>query len=216
MQKNSLELVVFDLDGTLVSSHKTIYQTTIKTLDKLEISYNMDEEKFKGMIGLHFKDIFEKFEIYVEDIEGFIDLFKSMYFDYIDYSELYPDAEEILEYFAAKGYKISLLTTKGQDQADRIVDYFGLRKYFDYVMGRRPGLKHKPSPQPLEVLCRDLNIETSKTLLVGDAEIDVQCGKAAGAGTCAITHGYRSPKALESEKPDFLVSNLNELKTILT
>jgi phosphoglycolate phosphatase-like HAD superfamily hydrolase len=215
MITNNLQLIVFDLDGTLVSSHKTIYRATLRTLDELEIPYNIDESEFIGMIGLHFKDIFDKFGVVVNDIEYFIDVFKSFYFDYIDFSELYPNAFEVLKYTKEKGYKVSLLTTKGQDQADKIVDHFGLREYFDYVMGRRPGINHKPSPEPLEKICSDLNIDLDHSLLIGDAEIDVQCGKAAGAKTCAITHGYRSRETLQNEAPNFLIDNLSELQSII-
>jgi len=72
--------ICFDLDGTLVRSAKTIYKTTTRTLDELGISYSLPEEKFNQMIGQHFKDIFEFFDIVVPDFEYFIKVYKSNYF----------------------------------------------------------------------------------------------------------------------------------------
>jgi HAD superfamily hydrolase (TIGR01549 family) len=57
-------------------------------------------------------------------------------------------------------------------------------------MGRRDGLAHKPSPEPLIYICNELDIKISETLMVGDTELDIQCGKSAGsklAEFCLVT-----------------------------
>jgi phosphoglycolate phosphatase-like HAD superfamily hydrolase len=51
--------------------------------------------------------------------------------------------------------------------------------------------------------------------MVGDTELDIQCGKGAGSKTCGVLFGYRTKSQLEKEKPDFLISGLNELRKIL-
>ncbi len=51
-------------------------------------------------------------------------------------------------------------------------------------MGRRDGLAHKPSPEPLLYICKELQIDPSKTIMIGDTELDIQCGKNAGSKTC--------------------------------
>jgi phosphoglycolate phosphatase-like HAD superfamily hydrolase len=82
-------------------------------------------------------------------------------------------------------------------------------------MGRRPGIAHKPSPEPLLKICNDLNINPVKALIVGDSEMDVQCGKNAGIKTCAVTYGYRTTEELEKSQPDFLIDNIMELEQII-
>ena len=144
------------------------------------------------MIGKHFVDIFEELKIDVNDFEKFITIYKALYFDFMDSSYLYPGVEEILNYLKRKQIKVSLLTTKVQDQAEKIVDHFNLRSSFDYLMGRRNGLAHKPSPEPLLVICKELQILIlSQTLMIGDTELDIQCGKNAGSKTCGVLYGYR-------------------------
>jgi HAD superfamily hydrolase (TIGR01549 family) len=129
----------------------------------------------------------------------------------MNYSFLYSDVEETLSALKESGKKISLLTTKVQDQADRIIDYFNLRKYFDLVMGRRDGMNYKPSSDPLLFICNELKAELSKTLMVGDTELDIQCGKAAKAKTCGVLYGYRSKESLELQQPDYLVNSISEI-----
>ena len=111
--------------------------------------------------------------------------------------------------------KISLLTTKGQDQADKIIDHFNLRKYFSLVMGRRKELDIKPSPEPLYFICNELQVEESDTIMVGDSELDISCGNNAGAFSCAVSWGYRSRDHLAAAKPDYIIDEIKELLQIL-
>ena len=207
--------ICFDLDGTLVDSRDTILKSTKAALDKLKIIYKIDEDAFTNMIGKHFVDIFEEMKITVPDFEEFISIYKSYYFEFIDSSILYPGVEEALNQLNEKQIKVSLLTTKGQEQADKIIDHFNLRTSFDYVMGRRDELAHKPSPESLLYICKELHVDPSETLMVGDTELDIQCGKNASSKTCGVLYGYRTKDQLEKEKPDFIISGLDELTKIL-
>ena len=201
----------FDLDGTLVDSNKTIYEATACTLNKLNINFNVEEELFATKIGQHFNDIFDAFSIKVPSFDEFITIYKVNYFEQMQYSTLYNWVEETLAELKNKNIKISLLTTKVQDQADKILEYFNLTKYFDLVMGRRDGIAHKPSPEPLQIICKDLNIDLKNTLMVGDTEMDIQCGKNAGSFTCGVIYGYRTKELLELENPDFIVDGMEEI-----
>jgi len=207
--------ICFDLDGTLVDSRDTILKSTKAALDKLEINYKIDEDVFTNMIGKHFIDIFNESKIENVDFDEFISIYKSFYFDFIDLSILYSGAKDVLNFLNKKQVKVSLLTTKGQEQADKIIDHFKLRSSFDYVMGRRDGLAHKPSPEQLLFIATELQIDPSETMMVGDTELDIQCGKNAGSKTCGITYGYRTKDQIENEKPDYIISELGELKMLL-
>lgn len=210
-----IDLVVFDLDGTLISSHETIYKATIHALKEINIFAVMPEDKFYNMIGLHFEDIFREFGFAVPDFEKFLTIYKSIYFDYIDSSIVYPGVEEAISKLKDQKIKVSLLTTKGQDQAELILRHFSLIDGFDYVMGRRPGLSHKPSPEPLQKICLDMKTNILNTLIVGDSEMDIQCGKNAGSKTCAVTYGYRTKSELQKSSPDFLIDKILDVEYIV-
>ena len=213
---SNIKHICFDLDGTLVDSHKTIYNATIKSLKDLNILNNIDEEIFREKIGMHFVDIFEDMDIPVNEFEEFIQVYKNNYFLFIDDSELYPDVSNVLSYFSQRGFRISLLTTKAQDQAEKILKHFKLSDYFNVIMGRRNGIAHKPSPEPLLMICKELEIDPIESLIVGDTEMDIQCGQNANVKTCAIIHGYRTEESILIHKPDYIVKDLNDLKTLLT
>ena len=82
-------------------------------------------------------------------------------------------------------------------------------------MGRRDGIKFKPSAEPLLLICKELNISPVNTLMVGDSERDIRCGKNAGALTCGTLYGHRSTEILENENPDYTINSFDELKHIL-
>lgn len=208
---NEIKHVCFDLDGTLIDSYMTIFKTTVKTLEVLKIPGTFSHDEFHNKIGQHFFDIFRDLKIPVPDIEHFIDIYKSYYFDFIDDSKLYEGVMEVLQYLKFKDIKVSLLTTKGQDQADKIIDHFRLRQYFSCVMGRMIGTPIKPMPEPLLIICRNLNCSPGESLMTGDTELDIRCGINAKVKTCGVTYGYRSRSALEIEKPDYLIEKITDL-----
>jgi phosphoglycolate phosphatase len=211
----ALKHICFDLDGTLVNSFPTIYKCTIRTLRQFNITDPVEEELFHGMIGHHFIDIFRELNVTVANVDAFINTYKTFYFDYIDDSLLYPAVEDVLKQLKSLDIQVSLLTTKGQDQADSLIDHFNLRNYFSAVYGRRNGMAIKPSAEPLLKICADLNVSPAETMMVGDSELDIRCGKNAGAKTCGVTYGYRKEASLKKETPDYLINTLAELPGIL-
>jgi HAD superfamily hydrolase (TIGR01549 family) len=215
-KRNEIKCVVFDLDGTLFSSHETIYYSTLKTFEKLGMKVEIPKKKFYDLIGHHFTDMFDEMGISGYDFEEFIQIYKKIYFEFIDLSKPYPGMEETIDKLKSSGVKIGLLTTKSQGQAEKILAHFNLIKKFDGVMGRREGLKHKPAPDPLLVVLKEMNCDdASFALMVGDSELDIQCGKAAGAKTAGVTFGYRSRENLQAESPDYLIDNLPEIISLV-
>ena len=98
-----INCVVFDLDGTLVKSHETIYKSTVRTLEILGLSSSIDKPRFFGLLGHHFKDIFDECNIAVPDVEFFISNYKRIYFDYIGESQLYGNAISVLMELKRRG-----------------------------------------------------------------------------------------------------------------
>lgn len=207
--------ICFDLDGTIINSYPTILKCTLRTLEHLQISSPVEEKVFYGMIGHHFADIFKTLKINVEDIESFIEIYKTYYFDYINDSLPYPGTTSTLNTIKNSGIKISLLTTKAQDQAENILSHFNISNYFNAIYGRRPGMGIKPDADPLLRICRELNVSPAETLMTGDSDLDILCGKNAGARTCAATYGYRTPEILSAENPDFMINDISGILDII-
>jgi len=210
-----LECIIFDLDGTLVKSHETIFKTTVKTLEELNLSTNINEQKFYNLLGHHFKDIFDECGIDVPDVEHFINIYKELYFDFIGDSALYENAALVLQELKKRKIKTGLLTTKGQDQAEKISRHFGIETNLDSIEGRKNEIAIKPAPDQFLKICKELNVNSQNSLMVGDTELDIECGKSAGAKTCAVSFGYRKVEELNKLNPDFLINDLSEILSLI-
>lgn len=212
----NIKHICFDLDGTLVDSSQTIYKSTVESLNRLNIKFSFSKIDLDKRIGKHFVDIFNEFDVLVPDFEFFISDYKSIYFDFIEDSILYDGVRETLAILKEKKVKVSLLTTKAQDQADLLIDHFNLRPYFDLVMGRINEIPHKPAPEPLLLICKKLDVLPRETIMTGDTELDIQCGKNAGTKTCAVSYGYRTIEQLEADKPDYLINSISEIPGLVS
>jgi phosphoglycolate phosphatase-like HAD superfamily hydrolase len=65
-------------------------------------------------------------------------------------------------------------------------------------------------------ICNELEIDSKDTMIVGDTELDILCGKNAGAITCGVTYGYRTRKSLKENNPDYLVNDFSEIKSLIS
>ncbi|MEE9430593.1 MAG: HAD family hydrolase [Melioribacteraceae bacterium] len=209
------ECVVFDLDGTLVKSDTTILNSVIETLKKLKLSTSFDREIFYNMLGHHFREIFNECGINVTDVDSFIDVYKEIYFNFIDDSVLYNNVEYVLAELKSRNIKTGLLTTKGHDQAIKISKHFKIEKYLDVIEGRKKDIAIKPSPDQLLKICKEVNVSPQNTLMVGDTELDILCGKNANAKTCAVSYGFRKIEDLKKHNPDYLIDDLKEILGII-
>ena len=81
-------------------------------------------------------------------------------------------------------------------------------------MGRRDGIAHKPSPEPLLMICKELNADVNNTVMIGDTELDIRCGKNTGTFTCGVLYGYRTKELIEIENPDFIVDRIEQVLAI--
>ena len=208
---SEIKAIVFDLDGTLTDSKKNIYESITAAFRDLNISETIKEEEFGKYIGWHFQEIFDDLGIKNLDLNEFIETYKIYYYKLLHLTKFYPGVQETIKTLSEKGIKVCLLTTKAQDQADYIIDHFDMRKYFTYVMGRRPGVENKPSAEPLQMLLKDISVKPENAVMVGDTEMDINCGKNAGVKTVACGYGYRTVEHLKNLEPDFMISGLNEI-----
>jgi HAD superfamily hydrolase (TIGR01549 family) len=150
-----------------------------------------------------------------------ITLFENTYRSYYekhfqDHTKIFPGVFETLEEFKARGFKMAVITTKHQLQADMVVKAFGLNKYFQYIRGWLEGRQHKPDPEPVFAALKVLDTLAKQSLYVGDTEQDILCGQAAKVDTCAVTYGFRSAEYLKSLNPTYIIDHFADILSIIS
>ncbi|KAJ1281613.1 hypothetical protein BS78_04G319000 [Paspalum vaginatum] len=130
--------------------------------------------------------------------------------------QIMPGASELCGFLDAKQIRRGLITRNVKDAVDLFHQRFGIT--FTPALSRefRP---YKPDPAPLLHICSTWNIPAHEVIMVGDSpKDDIVCGKRAGAFTCLLdeTGRYGRHDSLPEEvKPDFKVSSLTEVFTVL-
>lgn len=107
------------------------------------------------------------------------------------------------------GVKLAILTSRDQHIVELFVRLTGLSHVFDKIVGTaRSPIPHKPSPEGLFIIARELGIEPKDAVMIGDTSMDVGAGKAAGMSTIAVTDGMGTRASLVESQPDYLLEQL--------
>jgi phosphoglycolate phosphatase-like HAD superfamily hydrolase len=103
-----------------------------------------------------------------------------------------------------------IVTHRGRVGTAGLLDAHGMTPLFAGWITRDNGHPRKPDPAAYEAALRDYNLSCDETLAVGDREIDILAGKAAGLPTCLFA-GEGKPTAAE-----LTVDNFSELLNRIT
>jgi HAD superfamily hydrolase (TIGR01509 family) len=147
------------------------------------------------------------------NIEAAVSLFQKHYSHHLlDQTKLYPNGREIVEHFSNKNNTI--LSNKPVVFIKKILGAINFLSPFDSILGGDSLSEQKPNPIGLQFLMKKYNCPAEKVLMVGDNAIDVETGKRAGVITCGVTYGLGNPNLLRDSKPNFLIDNLSDLKSL--
>jgi phosphoglycolate phosphatase len=209
--KKTVDLVMFDLDGTLADTghdladavnftrahfdrgalpDKAIYAHVGRGVEHL-LKHALPEESPN-----HFGDVMR---VFLDHYEHHL----------LDRTVLYPGAREILEYFRDK--RRVLISNKIERLAVAVVRGLGVDNQFDTILGGDSVAEKKPHPALLNLVLRRFQIPPGRALMVGDGDTDIDAGKGAGVITCGVTYGLSNKDDLIAAKPDFLIENLSQL-----
>ncbi len=207
---NKIDLLIFDLDGTLIDSKRDIANAVHWTLRELGLPQIPDEEIYtyvgNGVRPLILKSVGE----HAEDFKKALKVFKDYYqIHLLDHTTPFEGVRELLAHFHAK--KKAVFTNKPQYFTDPILKGLRLDHYFEAVIGSDAGFPKKPDPAVIHHLLKQFDCPPGQAMLIGDSKVDIETGKNAGILTCGVTYGFRPADEIKNAQPDFVVSQPKEL-----
>jgi len=209
----SIQLLLFDLDGTLVDTiiditnalNYALKSTGIRNLTVVETKQLVGE----GITKLIEKVLGDKNKKFSEDVKS---KFLLYYTDHlIDHSLVYPHVKTTLEHLT--NYRKAVISNKREYLSRQILRKLNLLEYFDVVVGSDTTSEKKPSALPLIYILQKLGISAKEAVMIGDSNFDVEAGKKAGIRTVAVSYGYRERNYLSDA--DYLIEAFNELPAVL-
>jgi len=211
-----IDLIIFDLDGTLVNSIPDL----TNAINHVATHNNMavySEIEVSEIVGSGITKLIERaFNVNKDDLSfsQYLDSFINFYSqNHSHHSHLYNNVKETLEHFKSK--KLAILSNKLQPFTKQIVVDLNINNYFDLVIGATKDLAKKPSAEPINYILQKLKIEPAAAIMIGDSEPDILAARSAGIHSVAVTYGYRSRLQLEKHNPDFIIDDINELTEIV-
>jgi phosphoglycolate phosphatase len=140
-----------------------------------------------------------------------------MYRDYyrahaLDTTKLFPGVAETLADLTSRGIRCAVATIKSTETSRRVLERFGIARYFQRIQGIEEGIPFKPDPG---IVLRILDVtgwEKRETGIVGDTDYDILAGQRAGIRTCAVTYGACPRAVFLPLKPDRIIDEFSELR----
>ncbi|MBX7540144.1 HAD-IA family hydrolase [Qipengyuania sphaerica] len=214
------DIVAFDLDGTLLETHRDL-GTAVNHALTLGGFATVPIESATDLIGGGAKIMLKQ----AVDAQGglgheeFRKLYKAMlaYYgeNYAVHTRPYPHAVEVLGELAARGVTTGVVTNKFEQFARGILGELGLIDRFAFViggdsLGKGPDGKHiaKPAPEPI-LKARELG-GGGRTVFVGDSSYDMKAARAAGVPVVSACYGYCDGTA-EELGADAAIDSLDRL-----
>lgn len=217
MKTINVDLIIFDLDGTLIDSSGDIAWAANMVLADLGHD-KIDSERVKEGIGWGVKSLLEKMmpDEGAERIEYARIKFLEYYWEHSVVSTcLYPGVMKTIRYFNQKNKKMAVVTNKPVKFSEKILSEFGLKSYFNIILGGDSLSNRKPHPEPIEKAIAAFEVEKTRVVIVGDSPVDCEAGKNAGIATVGAEYGFRSRKELEDAGCDIIINEVSDLKKIL-
>ncbi len=186
--------ILFDLDGTLTDSGPGIRNAVRHALCRFGIEEN-NKEKLDRFIGPPLYDSFQRFYgIDPETAKNGENFFREYYRDKgIFENSLYDGIVECLSSLKKGGLYLYIATSKPDFMAEKVLEHFDIRKYFDAVFGAKPDMSVSSKKDVISLL-RNAHPEISheNSVMVGDREHDVLGARAHSIGCVGVLWGYGS------------------------
>ncbi len=210
-----MDLIIFDLDGTLADTLPDITAAANFACRSLGLP-EQTPAAVRGMIGGGERKLIERLvgPPHQDRVEACLGLYLDHYTRHNgELTRIYPGVAETLRRLS--GRKLAVLSNKLQRLTQQTLEAINIARFFTAIRGGGGGLPLKPDAAPLLALINGLEVDPFRSLMVGDKIADIQTGRGAGAHTAAVTSGYGDPEALKAASPDFLLSQLTQLPDLL-
>jgi phosphoglycolate phosphatase len=185
-------LFVFDLDGTLVDSRLDLAESVNEMLRRNGVP-ELPVDAVGSMVGDGARQLVSRALIAAGlsiDLDGALAAFLEVYHRrLLVHTRPYEGIVEVVTHAAARA-PLAVLTNKPQVPTERLLEAFGLRPSFHWVIGGDAAFPRKPDPSALRYLASAAGVPIERTMMIGDSMVDVETARAAGAVVCLARYGF--------------------------
>lgn len=207
------ELIVFDLDGTLIDSRLDL----VNAVNYMRQSMNLeplDGERVVRMIGNGINSLVRRAVADADvDFDTALQRMKRFYADnLLESTRLYPGVAAGLAELKQKGLTLAVVTNKNGDVTRKILEALNVEQYFSAIIGGDGEYPLKPAPDALLALQKRFNVPVSGCWMIGDHYTDMEAGRLAGFRRIFLSYGFGETR---DETPDYTVDKFSEIANVI-
>lgn len=211
------EVILFDLDGTLVDSATDLYRAMNLSLARLELPL-VTEQQVRVWVGKgtsifcdsvlrHIKGSIDP-ELHALLLATFLEIYNA---DPCVTTQPFKGVVEFLDWGIAQHKKLVCVTNKPELPARKIIQDLGLDKYFVDVIGGDRFAERKPNPIQLLYCVDAYHVSKEQVLMIGDSINDVEASRRAGIDCIVVSYGYNHGEDIRDCQPQLIVDDLQQL-----
>lgn len=207
--------ILFDLDGTLIDSIELILGAARHAFVGFAGRAPTDEE-WRAGIGRPLQTVLREYASDDTEAARLFGRYREYQLEHHDrLIQPYEGIVEIVEWLAAGGHPMALVTSKSDWMAEKALVLVGLDRLIPTIVGCDTCVNHKPHPEPVERALSLLGASPDNALFVGDSPHDVESGRAAGVMTVGVTWGAFTREEMERARADVVIDRVDELRALV-
>lgn len=208
--------VIFDLDGTLTNTLKSLWKSTNMALATAGLPPH-EIDSYKYFAGNGAKELIRKSLIADGDTElvhfdSVMEAYNRIFEEYCMYEvKPYDGIPELLKALKEKGLHLAVNSNKPQPRTVDVVEEIFGKDTFDLLVGQCEERRRKPAPDGVNYILEQLHLNKEDVLYIGDTCTDMQTGKSAGVFTVGALWGFRDRQELVENHADAIIEKPLEL-----
>ncbi|MDI1339945.1 HAD-IA family hydrolase [Polaromonas sp.] len=219
---NNFDLVMFDLDGTLVGTAPEICDAVNDTLRHFDLK-EVTQQQVDDWIGQGTRELLIQALAYSgKTSEAAVRTSESLRLIAAEFdkhyqrrcgtrSHLYPQVRETLTALRERGVKLAVVTNKEGRYTTTVLDVHQLAPLLDSVVSGDTLPTKKPDPAGIQRCLAQFDVPPERALFVGDSSIDVATARNAGVAVWALPYGYNMGQPIEACAPDRVIADCSAL-----
>lgn len=219
------EVLIFDLDGTLIDSVPDLALSINQMLKSLDLPTH-STDVIRGWVGNGASVLTKRAlsgninicpNLNPSLVDKALEIFLKFYQKNICVNTtLYPNVKSCLENLKSKGYRLVIVTNKPEQFVRPILEELTLNSLFEMIIGGDSLPKCKPDPMQLLYVCEQLNINPSKCIMIGDSKNDIFAATASNMESIGLTYGYNHDEDIYSHGATLVIDDFSQIITALT